>query len=154
MELLRSGGNLAAALALKAAERSPPIPLIFQLLVFPVIDNTATTADFWAENQHAPWLTPDRMLWYRQHYLPHTADRMNWDASPIFAPEELVKQLPKTWIGVGEVDILKAEGIAYAKKLEKLGVDVELVVYQGTPHRVPVLDGKPVAASPMDRSLI
>ena len=67
---------------------------------------------------------------------------MNWDASPIFAPEELVKQLPKTWIGVGEVDILKEEGIAYAKKLEGVGVDVELVVYHGAPHTIVAIDGK------------
>ncbi|KAG6899892.1 hypothetical protein C0993_005691 [Termitomyces sp. T159_Od127] len=137
-----SGGNLAAILALKAAERNPPIPLVFQLLVVPVIDNTASDNNLWAENQNAPWLSPDRMSWFRNNYLPHIEDRTKWDASPIFAPTELLTKVPSAWIGVAALDILKEEGILYGKKLKELGVKVETVTYEGAPHPIMAMDGK------------
>ena len=41
-DIMDSGGSLAAVLALiKAAESNPPIPLIFQLFIVPMTDNTA-----------------------------------------------------------------------------------------------------------------
>ncbi|KAJ7147544.1 alpha/beta hydrolase fold-domain-containing protein [Mycena crocata] len=136
-----SGGNLAAILALKAAEASPPIPLVFQLLVVPVTDNTASVENFWAENQLTPWLSPARMLWFRDNYLPNKEDHTKWDASPYFAPEALLAKVPTTWIAVCEADILRDEGIAYGKKLSALGVQTVVEVYKGAPHPIMAMDG-------------
>ncbi|RDB17250.1 hypothetical protein Hypma_001970 [Hypsizygus marmoreus] len=136
-----SGGNLAAILALKAAERTPPIPLLFQLLIVPVTDNTASTADLWAENQHTAWLSPERMLWFRHNYLPNEEDRTKWDASPIFAPAELLEKVPKAWIAVAELDILKEEGVRYSENMREAGVEVEVAVYEGGPHPIMAMDG-------------
>ncbi|KAF9822142.1 hypothetical protein IEO21_00136 [Rhodonia placenta] len=140
-----SGGNLAAILAHKAALAEPPIPLTLQLLVVPVTDNTATTSGVpyksWAENQNTVALSPGRMLWFRDCYLPNEQDRLAWESSPIFAPEELFKKAPKAWIGVCELDVLRDEGIAYGEKLQKAGVDVEIKVYKGAPHPVMAMDG-------------
>ncbi|KAF8056307.1 alpha/beta hydrolase fold-domain-containing protein [Lyophyllum atratum] len=136
-----SGGNLAAILALKAAERSPPIPLVFQLLVVPVTDNTASVDNLWAENQHTPWLGPDRMNWFKDNYLPNKEDWTKWDASPFFAPDDLVAKVPKAWIAVAELDILKEEGVVYGKKLQAQGVEVETKIYEGAPHPVMAMDG-------------
>jgi len=138
---MQSGGNLAAIAALKAAESSTPIPLIFQLLIVPVTDNTASVRTSWAENRLTPWLSPDRMMWFRRNYLPNEEDWIKWDASPIFAPDELLKKVPKAWIGVAELDILKEEGMEYGYKLRKNGVPVEINVVQGAPHPVMVMDG-------------
>ncbi|KAG6860689.1 hypothetical protein C0995_008602 [Termitomyces sp. Mi166 len=135
-----SGGNLAAILALKAVERKPPIPLKFQLLVVPVIDNTASVDNLWAANQNAPWLSPNRMLWFRDNYLPNVEDRTKWDASPIFAPKELLARVPSAWIGVAALDILKEEGVLYGEKLKELGVEVEIVIYEGAPHPIMAMD--------------
>lgn len=126
-------------LALKAVERK--IPLLFQLLIVPVTDNTASVKDLWAENQHTPWLTPVRMLWFKKNYLPDERDWTKWDASPTFAPVELLRQAPKAWIGVCELDILKNEGIIYGEKLQKEGIEVEIVVYPGAPHPIMAMDG-------------
>lgn len=126
-------------MTLKAAERN--IPLIFQLLVVPVTDNLASVDNLWKENENAPWLTPARMLWFKKNYLPNRDDWTRWDASPTFAPAELLARAPKAWIGVCEVDILKAEGIEYGEKLRKAGVDVEIVVYPGAPHPIMAMDG-------------
>ncbi|GLB38127.1 putative lipase esterase [Lyophyllum shimeji] len=136
-----SGGNLAAILALKAAQRSPPIPLVFQLLIVPVTDNTASATSLWSENQHTPWLSPARMLWFRQNYLPNEADRTKWDASPLFAPAELLARAPGAWIGVAGLDILREEGVRYGERLRAEGVRVEVRVYEGAPHPVMAMDG-------------
>ncbi|KAG6908209.1 hypothetical protein DXG01_005681 [Tephrocybe rancida] len=136
------GGNLAAILALKAAERSPPTPLVFQLLVVPVTDNTTSVDDLWAENKDTPWLSPGRMLWFRNNYLPNAEDLTKWDASPAFAPKELLAKVPSAWIAVAGLDILKGEGVMYGEKMQELGVEVETVIYESAPHPIMAMDGK------------
>ncbi|KZT02660.1 Alpha/beta hydrolase fold-3 [Laetiporus sulphureus 93-53] len=140
-----SGGNLAAVVALKAAAAEPPIPLVLQFLSVPAVDNTATTSGepykSWSENANTVQLSPGRMLWFRDNYLPNEKDRLAWDASPIFAPEELVKKVTKAWIAVMELDILRDEGIAYAEKLKKAGVEGEVKMYKGAPHPILAMDG-------------
>ncbi|KAI5121255.1 hypothetical protein M0805_002300 [Coniferiporia weirii] len=140
-----SGGNLAAVVTHKAALSEPPIPLAFQLLVVPVVDNTASESGqpyaSWHENRHTPGLSPGRMLWFRSNYLPNKEDYKNWDNSPIFAPEESFRRAPDAWIGVAELDILRDEGIAYGKKLEEAGLSVEVKVYKASPHPILAMDG-------------
>ncbi|TFY79656.1 hypothetical protein EWM64_g4355 [Hericium alpestre] len=140
-----SGGNLAAIVALKAPALSPAIPLVFQLLIVPVTDNTASVSGeshvSWTENANTPWLSPARMIWFKNNYLPKQEDWTKWDASPIFAPDDLVQKTPSAWIGVTEMDILCSEGIAYGEKLKKAGVDAEIKVYKGAPHPVMAMDG-------------
>ncbi|KAF8220549.1 hypothetical protein L208DRAFT_1372681 [Tricholoma matsutake] len=135
-----SGGNIAAILSLKAVQSTPPIPLLLQLLFVPVIDNTASESDRWAENIHAPWLSPARMIWFKHNYLPNKEDWTKWDASPIFAPKELVRNVARAWIGVSEVDILKEEGLQYGEMLKSEGVKVEMVVYEKAPHTAVAMD--------------
>lgn len=89
-----------------------------------------------------PWLTPDRMNWFKEKYLPNEADWTKWDASPLFAPDDLIAKLPPAWVGVAELDILKEEGVQYAEKLRKAGVNVEVAVYKGAPHPVMAMDGE------------
>ncbi|KAJ6508935.1 alpha/beta hydrolase fold-domain-containing protein [Mycena sanguinolenta] len=136
-----SGGNLAAILALKGAQASPPIPLVFMLLIVPVTDNTASVENHWAENALTPWLSPARMLWFRDNYLPNKEDHTKWDASPIFAPDALLAKIPKTWIAVCECDILCGEGIAFGEKLRTVGVETEVEIYKGAPHPIMAMDG-------------
>ncbi|KAH9858146.1 alpha/beta hydrolase fold-domain-containing protein [Lenzites betulinus] len=141
-----SGANLAAVVTHKAALSEPPIPLVFQLLVVPVVDNTASTTDSrypsWQENANTVALVPEKMLWFRDNYLPNKEDWTKWDNSPIFAPEEAFKKSPPAWIGVAELDILRDEGIAYGEKLKTAGVPVEIQVYKGAPHPIMAMDGE------------
>lgn len=140
-----SGANLAAVLTHKAALADPPIPLAFQLLVVPVIDNTATTLGVryksWAENQNTIGLSVGRMLWFRDYYLPNEKDRLAWESSPIFAPEDSFRKAPPAWIAAAELDILRDEAIAYGEKLQEAGVDVEIKIYKGAPHPIMSMDG-------------
>ncbi|KAF8630550.1 hypothetical protein AX15_002852 [Amanita polypyramis BW_CC] len=145
-----SGGNLAAVLALKAPSLTPPLPhpLIFQLLIVPVTDNTSATTSSpsphasWGTNEHTPWLTPARMLWFRNNYLPDESKRSEWDASPLLAPDVVIKGVPrKCWVGVAELDILRGEGVAFAERLKEVGVSVEVAEYMGAPHPIMAMDG-------------
>lgn len=116
------------------------MPLVFQLLIVPALDNTASVETYWSENRHAPWLTPERMLWYRRMYLPDERDWATWEASPILAPAALPKKVPPAWIAVGGVDILRDEGVAYGEMLRKEGVRVTVQLYEGEPHAFEVMD--------------
>ena len=130
----------------KAALMTPPVSLIFQLLVVPVTDNTASSTGnsypSWSENIKTCGLVPDRMLWFRNFYLPNEADRTKWDSSPMFAPDEIFQKVPNAWIGVCERDILRDEGVFYGEKLRRLGKKVEVVVYPNAPHPIMAMDGK------------
>ncbi|CAL1695697.1 unnamed protein product [Somion occarium] len=140
-----SGGNLAAIITHKAALSNPPIPLTFQVLIVPVVDNTASTNGVphasWKENENTPALSPEKMIWFRANYMPNEADWPKWDSSPIFAPAELFAKAPAAWIGVAELDILRDEGLAYGEKLKEAGVDVEIKIYKGAPHPIMAQDG-------------
>lgn len=140
----RSGGNLAAVLTHTNALSDDPVPLLFQLLVVPVVDNTASPSGkpyySWYENRKVPSLTPEKMLWFRHNYLPENRDREQWESSPILAPANSFKNVPDAWIGVAELDILRDEGIAYAKKLQDAGHRVELKIYGRAPHPITAMD--------------
>jgi acetyl esterase/lipase len=137
---MRRGGGLAAIVSLKAASLSLPIP-IFQMLILPVIDSTATASTTWSNNVNAPWLTPSRMTWYRNMYLPNEADWKNWDVSLNFALNELLAKSPPTWIAAAELDILCQEAENYGSLLKKVNVNTNVVVYKGSIHSLLILDG-------------
>lgn len=134
-----AGGNLAAVAALMAAEMS--IPLALQLLVVPVTDNTATLQTRWSSHPHAPWLTAPRMTFYRDLYLQENGLGQNWKVSPIFATQDLLQRLPRTWIAIAEQDMLSTEGLAYAEMLKMAGVETTVTVYDGMPHGMMALSG-------------
>ncbi|KAL3452040.1 Alpha/Beta hydrolase protein [Aspergillus insuetus] len=138
-----AGGNIAAVLSLKASQLCPPIAIRAQILIVPVIDNTATVETIWKENRHAPLLTPMRMEWYRAMYIPNAFNALNWDASPNLAPVELLAKSPRTWIAVAGQDLVAPEAVLYAQQVERAwkdegiqGSDVSVKVYEGATHSI------------------
>ncbi|KAH7104099.1 alpha/beta hydrolase fold-domain-containing protein [Auriculariales sp. MPI-PUGE-AT-0066] len=127
-----AGGNLAAAVTHMAAQATPPIPLLFQLLIVPVLDNTSTLEESpyvsWSELKHMPGLDPEQMIWFREMYMPREEDWKDWKASPMLAPPESFAKAPPAWIGVAGLDILRDEGISYGEKLRAAGVKAEVVI--------------------------
>jgi acetyl esterase/lipase len=140
-----AGGNLAAVISMKAVDLNPPISLVRVQMIVPVTDNTAQpTGDpypSWKECANTVWLNTGRMIWFRDFYVPNVADRTKWDCSPIFAPDELLARMPSTWVAVMELDILRDEGLAYAKRLKEVGVNVTHKVYKRAPHQILAMDG-------------
>ncbi|KAK5071612.1 hypothetical protein LTS08_004646 [Lithohypha guttulata] len=134
-----AGGNLATVGALLAAQLS--IPIMLQVLVVPVTDNTATLETLWSSYPHAPGLTAPRMTWFRDLYISNPPQQRDWQLSPLYAPTELLSQLPKTWIAIAGQDMLSTEGLAYGELLRKAGVQTDMRVYDGMPHAMMALSG-------------
>jgi acetyl esterase len=114
-----AGGNLATAVAL--ALRGSSHKLIAQWLVYPVTDFD-TTHPSYTELADIPGLLRTKMDEYSALYCPRGEDRAQELAAPLLATSH--RDLPPAFIGVGENDILRDCGAAYARALEAAGVEV------------------------------
>lgn len=124
-----AGGGLAAGLALLARDRAE-VPLAFQLLIYPMIDDRMTTTS-------SGWDVP---IW------PPGANKSGWAAYlgelaggdvPIYAAAARAADLaglPPALIVVGALDGFLDEDVDYALRLTHAGVPTELHVYPGGPH--------------------
>ena len=124
-----AGGNLSAALAIKARDESGP-SLQAQLLIYPVIDAQCDTDSYEAfAEDHG--LSRDDMHRFWRQYLGEI------DGSHPLASLnqcENLSDLPPARILTAEYDVLRDEGEAFAKQLESAGVAVELERYEGLIH--------------------
>jgi acetyl esterase len=125
-----AGGNLSAAIALKARDEAGPA-LRYQLLVYPVTDYHFGTASY-QDNADGYLLTRDMMEWFWGHYLPSDDHGGNPLASPLRAAD--LSGLPAAMVVTAEYDPLRDEGEAYADRLEAAGVPVERARYDGLIH--------------------
>ncbi|MFE2049620.1 alpha/beta hydrolase [Streptomyces sp. NPDC059459] len=132
------GGNMAAALTLMAKERGD-VPLVQQVLFYPVTDAAFDTASY---HQFATgyFLRRDGMQWFWDQYTTDEAERAQITASPLRATIEQLAGLPPALVITGEADVLRDEGEAYANKLREAGVPVTAVRYQGVIHDFVMLD--------------
>jgi acetyl esterase/lipase len=80
------------------------------------------------------------MMWYRHHYLPDGNTWKEPEASPLLYEDGWGEQ-PKALVVVGELDVLRSEGEAYAEKLRRNGVHAELKIMKGMPHPFLAMDG-------------
>jgi acetyl esterase len=126
------GGNMAAAVTMLAKERRGP-KIAFQVLFYPVTGADFETASY-RNFQDGPWLTRRAMQWFWDAYLPDVAARRQITASPLNATLDQLKGLPDALVIVGENDVLRDEGEAYARKLAAAGVRVISTRYNGTIH--------------------
>ncbi|KAM5444534.1 hypothetical protein MaudCBS49596_007923 [Microsporum audouinii] len=147
-----AGGHLSAVIAHMCRDYGYPLSL--QLLVVPVVDMHSSftpTGDFDRENtpyesyremEHTVALPVERMEYFHRHWLgnprPERSDD-DWKISPIFAPN--FANLAPAVVWTAEMDPLRDEGAAYAKKLESAGVKVEHIRVPGVPHTFAHLNG-------------
>ncbi|MFJ8492445.1 alpha/beta hydrolase [Streptomyces sp. NPDC094038] len=126
------GGNMTAALTLMAKERGD-VPLLQQVLFYPVTDASFDTASYhqFAEGY---FLRRDGMFWFWDQYTTDEAERAQITASPLRATVDQLTGLPPALVITGEADVLRDEGEAYANKLREAGVPVTAVRYQGIIH--------------------
>ncbi|KMS85627.1 esterase [Streptomyces regensis] len=126
------GGNMAAALTLMAKERGD-VPLVQQVLFYPVTDAAFDTGSY---HQFATgyFLRRDGMQWFWDQYTTDEAERAQITASPLRATTEQLTGLPSALVITGEADVLRDEGEAYANKLRQAGVPVTAVRFQGIIH--------------------
>lgn len=147
------GGNMAAVVALKAEEAGTP-KLRFQALLWPVTDANFNNGSY---NQFAEghFLTRNMMQWFWDSYTSDPRQRDDIHASPLRASLEQLKGLPPALVQTAEMDVLRDEGEAYARKLGAAGVPVTAVRYNGMIHDfglLNVLGQVPGTRSAMDQA--
>ena len=125
-----AGGNLAAAVCLKARDTGEFIPKK-QILIYPALNNCYTEGSPYKsvqENGEGYLLTAVKMEDYLKLYESSPEDRQN----PYFAPilEKDLSHMPETLILTAEFDPLRDEGEEYGKRLKEAGNYVEI-------HRIP-----------------
>ncbi|MBV9784991.1 MAG: alpha/beta hydrolase [Acidisphaera sp.] len=124
-----AGGNLALATALLLRDSGGPA-LCGVLATYPVCDCDFTTSSY-REFASGYWLTADKMRFYWDVYVPHAADRLHPLAAPLRAD---LAGLPPVLVTLAELDVLRSEGEALARKLTAAGVDAELAIFPGMIH--------------------
>jgi acetyl esterase/lipase len=144
------GGNMTAAVAFMAKEKSGP-HLKCQVMLWPVTDANFETESY---NEYAEgrFLSRNLMIWSWDNYLPDVKKRKEIYASPLQASLEQLKGLPPALIQTAENDVLRDEGEAYARKLDEAGVPVTLTRTVGLIHDYGLLN--PLAQVPAVKTAI
>jgi acetyl esterase len=132
------GGGMTAALTLLAKQRGGPA-ISAQVLFYPVTDAGFDTPSY-DEFATGYFLAKEGMRWFWDQYTTDPAQRAEITASPLRATLDDLAGLPKALVVVGEADVLRDEGEAYAAKLRAAGVDVTSVRYLGIIHDFVMLD--------------
>lgn len=124
-----AGGNLAAVVALMAAERGGP-ELDYQLLLYPSVGVDPEQSSV---RDHAGLVLSEAdMEWFRDCYFDSDIHRRNAYADPIHA-RDLSAVPPATIITAG-FDPLRDGGKAYAERLVSEGVTTQYENYEDMVH--------------------
>ena len=135
---ISAGGGLAAALALLARDRGE-LPIAFQLLQCPMIDDRQITPSSRQDNLLV-W-TRDSNAFGWESYL---GARYGTDDIPPYAAAARahdLSDLPPALVITGGADGFRDENIDYARRLGQAGVPTDLTVIAGAPHGVQMFIG-------------
>lgn len=128
-----AGGGHAATLSAAAKDRGE-VPIHFQLLLSPMLDDRTGSSRPTPPHIGAFIWTADanRFGWSSLLGVPAGSRHVPEGAVPSRRPD--VGGLPPTYIGVGSIDLFVNENIEYAARLVDAGVPVELNVVPGAYH--------------------
>lgn len=125
-----AGGNLAAAIALRARDLGGP-PIALQLLEIPVLDLTLGSPSYAEVGAQFPVLAAAGDL-IRQRYLTEGVDPRDPYVSPLLAAD--LTGLPPAVLLACEIDPVRDDGIRYAERLTAAGVAARAEVFPGLIH--------------------
>ena len=127
-----AGGGLAAALAQLAHDRQEIRP-VFQLLIYPMLDDRTVLRSDLAGIQYLIWSQKsNRFGW--ESYLGRECGAAEAPSYAVPARRVDLSGLPPAWIGVGSLDLFYDENVGYAQRLEACGVACALEVVPGAFH--------------------
>ncbi|WP_250228302.1 alpha/beta hydrolase [Anaeropeptidivorans aminofermentans] len=128
-----AGGNLAAAVALKARDAKGP-KIDSQILIYPattfIMKERSKSELRYGNGGYFLNMNSDEGMCH--HYFSDLADRQNPYASPLLAENH--ENLPRALFISAECDPLLDQALMYAAKLEDSGNKVEFKLYQGMIH--------------------
>lgn len=126
-----AGGGLAAAVALLARDRG--VPLVFQLLSYPMLDDRTCLRTDIDERLFRAWNNEANAFGWRCYTgLEPGSPELPALAAPARADD--LSGLAPAWIGVCTADLLHDENLAYAGRLRAAGVPCEVNVIDGAFH--------------------
>ena len=138
-----AGGNLAAAVALRARDirrgvgfrdESGDAPdIVHQGLIYPAVNSPAgPSVESYEENATGYFLERASMEYYYGNYVQDPADARNEYLAPLLADD--LTDLPPASVLTAGFDPLRDEGRAYADRLREAGVDVAHEEFDGQIH--------------------
>ncbi|MEV6600980.1 alpha/beta hydrolase [Actinoplanes sp. NPDC051346] len=134
-----AGGGLAATLAQRA--RDTGVPVRFQLLVYPMLDDR-TVLRPGPDRPVFTWTPPSNRFGWTA-YLGHPPREHEDRPYAAAARRADLTGLAPAWIGVGDLDLFHREDVDYAGRLREAGVACELLVVPGMYHGADTLfDGR------------
>jgi acetyl esterase/lipase len=128
-----AGGGHAAMLAIAVRDRGE-VPLMYQALVYPMLDDR--TGNVRKVPPHIGTLVwpPERNRAGWTAFLGVPAGGRKVPEGSVPARVENLRGLPPAFIGVGSIDLFVDEDITYARRLIDAGTPVELDVVPGAFH--------------------
>jgi len=123
------------AVALNCVEDRVPTPMAIHCS-YPALNATVCVAPARLLSMCDALLPSGVLVLCLQSYMQEFtyANEPHFLASPYHAPDEYMRQLPRVYMNVSELDPLLDGGIDLARRLRRLGVDVTLHVSHDAPH--------------------
>jgi len=118
-----AGGGLAAATAQLAHDRQEVKP-VFQLLVYPMLDDRTVLRAEIDDSDNFTWPKENNRFGW-ESYLGKKCGAEDAPAYAVPARRKDLSGLPPAWIGVGTLDIFHDEDATYAQRLKECGVECE-----------------------------
>lgn len=128
-----AGGGHAALLAITARDRGE-IPVAFQSLVYPMLDDRTGSSRAVAPPMGSLLWTAERNRLGWGAFLGQMPGTDAVPAAAVPARTRDMRSLPPAWIGTGAIDLFVGEDIDYARRLIEARVPTELLVVPGAFH--------------------
>jgi acetyl esterase/lipase len=141
-----AGGGHAALLAIAARDRGE-VPLCFQCLIYPMLDDRTGTSRSVPPHVGTLVWTPAQNRFGWESFLGTTPGKATAPTGAVPARVADLKGLAPAFIGVGSLDLFCDEDVDYAQRLNAVGVPTELIVVPGAFHGfdgISMLTGAPL----------
>ncbi len=128
-----AGGGHAALLAITARDRGE-VPIAFQCLIYPMLDDRTGTSRKMPDHVGKLVWTPESNRFGWKSFLGQEPGRAKAPKGSVPARLADLSGLPPAFIGVGSLDLFHDEDVEYARRLNRAGVGCELIVIPGAFH--------------------
>jgi acetyl esterase/lipase len=128
-----AGGGHAALLAITARDRGE-VPVLFQVLIYPMLDDrTASSRPVAKHIGTFVWAGDANRFGWRS-FLGRAPGGRDVPAAAVPARNPNLRGLPPAFMGVGTLDLFVEEDMEYARRLVVAGVPVEMQLVPGAYH--------------------
>lgn len=142
-----SAGSTLSLVTLQRSQRAAEPAPACAVLLSPAVDCTMDSASMVENQGRDPMLRLSDLLVLRRHYVPSPHLYTHPEVSPLFGD---FAGFPPLLMQTGSCEILRDEAVRAARKAHAAGVDVELELWQGTPHVFQVAAFLPEAAHALE----